>query len=134
MKMKFSFKRFIMLAFIIVLVGLALEFVTRLFLKKDELVIPNLGQFDEMLGWSKIPFAHGISSKTGYPIEYVINSKGLRDDETSYEKPEGRFRIVLLGDSFSFGFGVPIQKHFSSLLEGHFDNIEVSVILCCQYH
>jgi hypothetical protein len=73
-----------------------------------------------MLGWSLRPFSHGTSNRTGYDIEYRINSKGLRDEETTYEKPEGSFRIVLLGDSRTFGFGVPIEKHFSTLLEGYF--------------
>ncbi len=115
--------------FIIVLLGvLSLEGATRLFLsnKKSEPVVPNaFGQFNEMLGWSLKPLSHGISSRTGYEIMYRINSKGLRDDETSYEKPEGIFRIVLLGDSRTFGFGVPIEKHFSTLLEGYFKAVEV---------
>jgi hypothetical protein len=104
-----------------------LEGATRLFLspKIPEPVIPNIGQFDENLGWSKIPLAHAVSNRTGYEIEYRINSKGLRDDETTYEKPEGTYRIVLLGDSLTFGFGVPIEKHFSTLLEGYFKGVEV---------
>lgn len=65
------------------------------------------------------------SKRTGYEIEYLINSKGLRDSETTYEKPEGIFRIVLVGDSHTFGYGVPIEKHYSTLLEGYFKDVEV---------
>jgi hypothetical protein len=125
--MRFLTKR-IFLVFIIAFLGaLFLEGVTRLFLsdKLPEPVIPNVGQFDERLGWSKIPLAHGVSERTGYAIEYRINSKGLRDEETTYKKPEDTFRIVLVGDSYTFGFGVPIEKHFSTLLEGYFQNVEV---------
>lgn len=115
--------------FIIVLVGfLLLEGATRLFLpdrRYPPVVPPEIGQFDAMLGWSLKPLSQATSSATGNEIEYSINSKGLRDDETPYEKPEGIFRIVLLGDSFTFGYGVPIKKHFSTLLEGYFENVEV---------
>jgi hypothetical protein len=85
----------------------------------------NVVQFDEMLGWSLKPLAYANSSRTGYTISYKINSKGLRDDETSYKKPAGTLRIVLIGDSRTFGFGVPIEKHFSTILEGYFKNVEV---------
>lgn len=85
----------------------------------------HIGQFDENLGWSLKPLSHGISRRTGYPVHYRVNSKGLRDDEATYKKPTGVFRIVLLGDSRTFGFGVPIEKHFSRILEGYFENVDV---------
>jgi hypothetical protein len=97
----------------------------RLFLSSEATVPREIGQFDEVLGWSLKPLSFGVSSRTGYEIEYRINSRGLRDDETNYAKPEGTFRIVLIGDSRTFGFGVPIEKHFSMLLEGYFKDVEV---------
>lgn len=59
------------------------------------------------------------------PRAYCINTKGLRDDETSYEKPPGGYRIALVGESLAFGAGVPIDQHFSKLLEGYFKDVEV---------
>jgi hypothetical protein len=112
-------KRIFFISLIVLLGLLSLEGATRLFLsdQNPEPVIPRgIGRFNEMLGWSLKPRAEGISNRTGYEITYRINSKGLRDDETTYEKPEGTFRIVLLGDSRTFGYGVPIEKHFSTLL------------------
>jgi hypothetical protein len=108
--------------------ALLLEGATRFYLSTkgvEPAVPPKIGQFDEILGWSLKPLSSAVSNRTGYEIEYRINSKGLRDDETSYEKPTGTFRIVLLGDSNTFGFGVPIKKHFSTLLEGYFKDLEV---------
>lgn len=84
-----------------------------------------VGRPDAQLGWALQAGAHGISHRTGHAVEYQINSKGLRDEETPYEKPDGVFRIALLGDSRAFGFGVPIEKHVSVLLEKYFANVEV---------
>jgi len=127
--MNSSLRKRLFFIFIIVLLGvLFLEGATRLSLsvKKPESVVPKgIKQFDKMLGWSLKPLSQGISNRTGYEIEYRINSKGLRDDETSYEKSEGIFRIVLLGNSRTFGLGVPIEKHFSTLLEGYFKDVDV---------
>ncbi len=93
---------------------------------QQEPVVPGkLYQYDEHLGWTLRPSQRATSSRTGYEIEYRTNSKGLRDDETSYKKPEGVFRIVLLGDSRTLGFGVPIDKHFSKLIEGYFSKVQV---------
>jgi hypothetical protein len=119
---------FVAICLLVFLGAAFLEGATRLFLfsKAAEPTVPReVGQFEEILGWSLKPLSSGISSRTGYKIEYRINSKGLRDDETGYEKPAGKFRIVLLGDSRTFGFGVPIEKHFSTLLEGYFKDVEV---------
>lgn len=126
----FTLRKKIFFIFIIVLLGaISLEGATRLFLsvKKSQVAVPGhvIGEFNELLGWSLKPLSHGISNRTGYEIEYRINSKGLRDGETSYEKPKCTFRIVLIGDSLTFGFGVPIEKHFSTLLEGYFKDVEV---------
>ncbi len=127
--MNLSLGRRILFIFVgILLVVLILEGTTRLFLsgKKPESLVPRgVGQFDKMLGWSYKPLSQGISNRIGYEIEYRINSKRLRDDEASYKKPEGIFRIVLLGNSRTFGAGVPIEKHFSTLLEGYFEDVDV---------
>jgi hypothetical protein len=117
---------FFVLLFIVGFLGvLFLEGVARVFGSMEHTVPRGIGQFDEVLGWSLKPLSYGVSSRTGYEIEYRINSKGLRDDETNYAKPGGTFRIVLIGDSRTFGFGVPIDKHFSTLLEGYFKDVEV---------
>ena len=129
MNTRVSLKKKILFTCIVVLFTiLVLEGITRIFLsdKQAEPVVPvNVGQFDSMLGWSLNPSSTGISNRTGTKIEYRINSKGIRDTETSYEKPKGVFRIVLLGASCTFGFGVPVEKHFSTLLEGYFESVEV---------
>jgi len=124
--MKNHYKRFLYLVYIL----LAIELITRgliLFLHiKSEAVVPSaIGQFDSQLGWSLKPLSIGYSSATGKKIEYKINSKGLRSKEVGYDKPKNTFRIVLLGDSRTFGFGCSFDKIFPSLLEGYFKDTEV---------
>lgn len=46
-----------------------------------------------------------------------INSLGFRDYEYSLEKPNNTFRIAVLGDSFTFGYGVEIDETYVKQLE-----------------
>ncbi|HEU4419223.1 MAG TPA: GDSL-type esterase/lipase family protein [Planctomycetota bacterium] len=47
-----------------------------------------------------------------------INSSGLREREIAPDKPAGQRRILCLGDSFTFAWGIPIEKGWVRLLEG----------------
>lgn len=51
----------------------------------------------------------------GVPV--AINSMGLRDREYSLEKPAGVTRILMLGDSLTFGWGAPEEGTTSKALE-----------------
>jgi hypothetical protein len=115
-------------AVMVALVVLSLEGLARVFLDRLQLedVVPiSIGRFDPNLGWSLQPNSHAVSTRTGQVVEYSINSKGLRDDETTYAKPGDVFRIVTLGDSNTFGFGISINEHFTTLLEERYRNVEV---------
>ena len=46
----------------------------------------------------------------GLRHKVIINSKGLRDKEYSYSKPDGTFRILILGDSMTAGLAVPRKR------------------------
>ena len=56
---------------------------------------------------------------TGYDAGkwFQTNSFGLRDREMSLDKPPKTVRILALGDSTVFGFGVPVEGTFSKRLE-----------------
>lgn len=69
--------------------------------------------YDETLGWKNIP----DWSATTFNRTLTINSKGLRDREYDLAKPEGVFRILVLGDSFTWGYGVSDEEIFTERLE-----------------
>jgi len=52
-----------------------------------------------------------------YRVIYKFNSLGFRDREHTLTKDSNTFRIVVLGDSFSFAQGVPFEQSFPYLLE-----------------
>src|SRR5262245_8741474 len=50
--------------------------------------------------------------------QFRINSQGFRDDEDYvYAKPEGRHRVLVLGDSHTQGYEVRQEATFSKVLE-----------------
>lgn len=59
----------------------------------------------------------GTFRTPAFTTELRINSKGLRDVERSYEKPAKVYRILALGDSMTFGWGVEAEETYVSLLE-----------------
>jgi lysophospholipase L1-like esterase len=47
-----------------------------------------------------------------------INFDGLRERETiKHAKPEGQRRIVCIGDSFTYGWGIPVEQGWVRMLE-----------------
>lgn len=50
-------------------------------------------------------------------VDVKINSKGLRDREIPYERTGSTPRILMLGDSFTEGWGVPFEQTFSKRIE-----------------
>jgi lysophospholipase L1-like esterase len=54
-----------------------------------------------------------------------INSHGLRDREYSLSKPPDVYRIVLLGDSTTFGWGVTTERTVAKILEAELNRIQV---------
>lgn len=61
-------------------------------------------------------------------FHFRINNQGMRADrDYPYEKPPGVSRILSLGDSFTIGFEVDVERCFSSVLERELRNAGHSV-------
>ena len=66
----------------------------------------------------RLPFHH-FPNKEGdyYGVHIKTNLMGFRSREITAAKPEGAKRILLLGDSFTLGWGVPFEDTYCALLE-----------------
>jgi lysophospholipase L1-like esterase len=49
-------------------------------------------------------------------VSVAINSLGLRGDEVSIPKPPHLTRILAVGDSITFGYGIPVDDTYASVL------------------
>lgn len=108
--------RFFAVLIICCLVVVALEGMVRLV--RPQLYFSTcVNQWDKDVGTKLIPGINGFLRCPEYSVNAIINSKGLRDREFTYEKPANTRRIICLGDSFTFGYGVQEKKTFSKLLE-----------------
>lgn len=73
---------------------------------------------DPELGLRYVPGAVWRFRHPEYEVEYAINDKGLRDaTRRPATKPAGAFRVLLLGDSFTFGQGVDYADSWPVLAE-----------------
>lgn len=82
---------------------------------------PNVGsaiRYDPLLGWSLRPGADVQTGMTerGMRDHIVVNSLGLRERPVAVTNPHGRRRILIVGDSITFGSGLEMGERFSDLL------------------
>lgn len=76
---------------------------------------------DPVLGWVHEPHSEGkYVGPRPWPVEFQatvgINSLGLRGPELA-ERPEGGYRVLVLGDSLTAGFEVGYELTFTAVLE-----------------
>ena len=74
-------------------------------------------KYDSLLGWAHEPGQEGIFETPQFRTVVRINENGLRDRQHSYERQNDLARILVLGDSFAWGYGVEESERFSQLLE-----------------
>jgi GDSL-like Lipase/Acylhydrolase. len=73
---------------------------------------------DKYIGYKGIPGKETKYGRRVGTVSYVkINSHGFRDEERTYEKKKGVFRIVVLGDSMTESVKVPFERTFPQVLE-----------------
>ena len=87
-------------------------------------------RFDEAVGVTRIPNSTFTYVSGGQRIKHSVNTDGFKTPNVGYAKPEGTFRVVLLGDSMTEAIQVPDSDSFRSKLEeylekGMFYSVEV---------
>lgn len=60
-------------------------------------------------------------------VTVKTNSQGLRGPEFTISKPEGKRRLLILGDSVVLGWGVEYENTFPSILQDHFDSLGTDI-------
>ncbi len=73
-------------------------------------------EYDELLGWRKVPGASGWHVTSEYRVLEEFNSRGLRGPEYAYATPEDVYRVLVLGDSFVEGYSVAYEDLFTERL------------------
>ena len=85
-------------------------------------VVLHLKYRDVQVGGSNSP-----SGLTFYPKYYKYNSWGFRDLERQKVKSNDTFRILVLGDSFTFGSGVKFKEQlYTAILEDKLNSAGIS--------
>ncbi|HYC00986.1 MAG TPA: SGNH/GDSL hydrolase family protein [Candidatus Limnocylindrales bacterium] len=110
------------------LVGYAQGIDYRLYLKelKNSDRLPRaLFRADPQTTAALAPNTEVLAVTSDFSVIYRTNSKGLRDQEYAYEKPQDRLRILALGDSITFGEGVPYGARFTDIPEDELDGLEI---------
>ncbi len=103
------------------------------------LVVPMYNLEKSGLNYSLKPNVNGwLKSGEFGSVKITTNSHGLREKEVLYEPLPNTYRILILGDSTTFGWGVSKEERFSDILESilnesHFHSVifkRVEVINC----
>ena len=71
---------------------------------------------DPELGWAGRPGARGPLGGWEFESEVVLNARGFRDAEVPATKPPATHRVVVLGDSITWGLGVDRGERYPDLL------------------
>jgi hypothetical protein len=106
---------------IAVLLGFSVAFglteITVRFIRPQEVGPPRFA-FDPELGEIPVPRQQARRFYPGvYDFTYSNNSQGFRGSREYGLKQPGDFRLLLLGDSFTYGFGVNDDQTFARHLE-----------------
>jgi len=80
---------------------------------------------DPLLGWAHRPGESGVLRHPDFAVEVTINARGLRDRDYPLERVPGRRRMLVLGDSFAWGFGVAQHEILSERIEARHPQWEI---------
>ncbi len=129
MRKRFFRKRdFIFLIFVTIFLFLCLEGIARIYLfirnQREESILDTLPMvlINENRIFDFKPNYYQKHRSQEFNIDIQINNDGLRDIEHSVFKSKGVYRILSLGDSMTFGWGVNQDETWWKILEKHLNN------------
>jgi hypothetical protein len=79
--------------------------------------IAGFAVYDADLGWKLAPARETLFKGTHFSVRVAHNSEGLRDRHYAYDREPGRRRILVLGDSVVWCWGVEQTDCFTERLE-----------------
>ena len=82
-------------------------------------------RYDEGLGWSNRPGASGVQLHRDFAPRIEINAAGQRDRDYPTDRVPGRCRMLVLGDSFTWGYGVEREQIWHELVEARRPDWEI---------
>ncbi len=128
MPTKKPFRNFPLLIITIIILFILLEAILAMFWPHKVLTQPYHEQYHPVMGWVNKPFMEGDVQVThGVFFHRKHNSRGLRSTRhIDYVKPRDVRRVLLLGDSFFWGYGVNDEDIISEVLQNKVSqNIEI---------
>jgi len=82
-------------------------------------------RYDERLGWSHRPGASGVHRHPDFAARVETSSQGLRDRDYPEARVPGLCRMLVLGDSFTWGFGVDREHIWHERIETRHPDWEI---------
>lgn len=73
--------------------------------------------FSPTRNYTHKPFSNRTNLIGDIKTSWFINRLGFRDGDYSFNKPENTVRVVVLGDSLTFGLGVESHESYPKILE-----------------
>jgi lysophospholipase L1-like esterase len=108
----------VLFGFLLIEMGLRLMGLNPMYVSPER---DRFWKYDDRLGWAHQPGQEGIFETSQFHTVVRINETGLRDRSHAYERQHDNPRILVLGDSFAWGYGVEESERFSQLLEASLD-------------
>lgn len=88
----------------------------------------NFFQYDKTLGWKNKPGASGTFARRDFSTSIKINKFGMRDKDVPNNNLFGKYRVAILGDSFSWGHGVELSERYDVVAKEYLKNSDVEFL------
>ncbi|MBC8555242.1 MAG: hypothetical protein H8D23_36980 [Candidatus Brocadiales bacterium] len=81
-------------------------------------------QYEPFIGFEGIPDKKGVFANSSFKTTITHNNEGFRDVNHDKKNTQNKFRVITLGDSFTWGHGVENDQIYMKVLEEYVPNIE----------